>query len=231
MKKLSKTLSAIMAAAVIFGTAAMPVSADWKQEGGKLQYEYKSGKLATNRLLEIDGVMYRFDSDSYCMGKYTGWTKTKKGGRKYYLDGYSVKGDIPVGKNICTFDEDGICTVKKSANIIVEQEGQIHSGDKVISVTARPSDKGVYEMYPASKFERWENGKWVDCLGKDVEYITCDCLYVLDPDGVLVQDKISEEKIDFAPEEYMGTEITAGYYRLTFYSSVGSVCAIIKVTD
>lgn len=231
MKNFTQTISAIMAAAVIFGTSAMPVSADWKQEDGKLQYEYKSGKLATNRLLEIDGVMYKFDSDSYCAGKYTGWTKTKKGGRKYYLDGYSVKGGIPIGENIYTFDGDGILTAKKPANIIVTQDGQIHSGDKVISVTARPSDKGVYEMYPASKFERWENGKWADCLGKDVEYVTCDCLYVLDPDGVLVQDKITEEKIDFLPEEYMGTEITAGYYRLTFPADGGNVYAIIKVTD
>lgn len=211
MKKISKTLSAVMAAAVIFGTAAMPVSAD--------------------KLKATDGIIYRYDDNSNLIGKYTGWTKNKKGDRKYYLDGYSVKGDMPVGKNIYTFDNDGIFTAKKAANIIAEQDGQIHSRDKKISVTARPADKGVYEMYPASKFERWENGKWADCLGKGVEYVTCDCLYVLDPDGVLVQDKIPEEKIDFAPEEYMGTEITAGYYRLTFPANGGNVYAIIKVTD
>lgn len=229
MKKLSKTLSAIMAAAVIFSTAAMPVSADWKQVDGKLQYEYKSGKFATNRLLEIDGVMYRFDSDAYCMGKYTGWTKTKKGGRKYYLDGYSVKGDMPVGKNIYTFDKDGILTKKTPATITITQDVPIHSGDKVIPLTAKLLGKGFYDMTPSSKFERWENGEWVDCLGEGIEYITCDCLYTLDSEGYF-DEKIFEEKFSFEPEEYIGSEITAGYYRLTYYAG-GAVYAIIKVTD
>ena len=231
MKKLSKTISAIMAAAVIFGTTAMPVSADWKQEGGKLQYEYKSGKLATNRLQEIDGVMYKFDSDSYCVGKYTGWTKTKKGDRKYYLDGYSVKGDMPIGKNIYTFDKDGILTKKTPATITITQDVPIHSGDKVIPLTAKLLGKGFYDMVPSSKFERWENGKWVDCLGEGIEYITCDCLYTLNSGEEVMEGYINlEEKFDFEPEEYMGTEITAGYYRLTYYAN-GPVYAIIKVTD
>ena len=231
MKKLSKTLSAIMAASVIFSTATMPVSADWKQEGGKLQYEYESGKLATNRLHEIDGVMYKFDSNSYCVGKYTGWTKTKKGGKKYYLDGYSVKGDMPVGKNIYTFDEDGILTKKTPATITITQDTPIHSGDKVIPLTAKLFGKGFYDMVPSSKFERWENGKWVDCLGEGIEYITCDCLYTLNSGEDEMEGYINlEEKFDFEPEEYMGTEITAGYYRLTYYAN-GPVYAIIKVTD
>lgn len=237
MKKLSKALSAIMAAAVIFGTVAMPVFADWKQEDGKLQYEYESGKLAANRLQEIDGVMYRFDSNSYCTGKYTGWTKNKKGGRKYYLDGYSVKGDMPVGKNICTFDEDGILNKKTYAQITITQDVPIHSGDKVIPLTAKLFGKGNYYMIPSSKFERWENGEWTDCLGEGIEYITCDCLYDLYSKGYFpgTDDESLEEKFNFLPEEYMGTEITAGYYRLTYYAS-GSydsliVHAVIKVTD
>ncbi|MBD5141970.1 MAG: hypothetical protein HDT25_11265 [Ruminococcus sp.] len=237
MKNIRKTISAIISAAVIFSMVAMPASADWKQEGGKLQYEYASGKLATNRLQEIDGVMYKFDSDSYCAGKYTGWTKTKNGGRKYYLDGYSVKGDMPVGKNICTFDKDGILTEKTPVAITITQDTPIHSGDKVIPLTAKLLGKGGYFMIPSSKFERWENGEWVDCLGEGVEYITCDCLYDLHSKGYFPEedDESLEEKFSFLPEEYLGTEITAGYYRLTYYASGSydslTVYAIIKVTD
>lgn len=212
MKNLKKTISAILAAAVIFGTSATPVYAD---------------KLKTE-----NGVLYRYDDDSVQIGKYTGWAKYKNGTRKYFLDGYFVTGKMPVGKNICTFDKNGVLTEKTPAEIIAEQDGSVHSGDKKISVTAKSLGDGVYEMYPVSKFERWEKGKWVDCLGRDVEYVTCDCLYVLDPKGVLVQEKTPEVKIEFSPEEYMGTKLTAGYYRMTLHENGGSdVYAIIKVAD
>lgn len=211
MTNIKKALSTILAAAVIFGTSAAPVYAD---------------KLKTE-----NGTLYRYDDDSNKIGAYTGWAKYKDGTRKYFLDGYFVTGEMPVGKNICTFDENGALTEKKPAEIIVAQDAPVHSGDKTISVTAKPLGNGVYSMYPVSKLERWEKGKWVDCLGKNVEYVTCDCLYVLDAEGVLVQDKIPEEKIVFYPEEYMGTKITAGYYRITLPSNCSDVYAVIKVTD
>lgn len=216
MKNLKKTLSAVLAAAVIFGTAAMPAYAD--------------------RLKTENGILYRYNDDSVQIGKYTGWAKYKDGTRKYFLDGYFVKGKMPVGKNICTFDENGVLTEKKPAQITVTADAPVHSGDKVIPMTIKLWGKGCYDMVPSSKFERWEKGEWVDCLGEDVEFVTCDCLYTLDTAGFFDGSFDDEEKTDFAPEEYMGAELTAGYYRLTFGADgIGSdgltVYAIIKVTD
>lgn len=234
MKKIKTAFSAILAAAVILGTAASPAYAyKLKTENGVLyRCDDNSNQIGTYSGWYKNGGVER----RYSKGKpYTGWLKYKGGKRKYCLDGYIVTGEMPIGKNICVFDGNGFLTKKTSAEIIVEQNGTVHSGDKTISVTAKPLGNGVYSMYPVSKLERWEKGKWTDCIGKDVEYVTCDCLYVLDAEGVLVQEKNPEEKIDFSPEEYMGRSITAGYYRITFPSSGGdksyNVYAIVKVTD
>ena len=143
---------------------------------------------------------------------------------------------MPVGKSVCTFDENGALTEKKSAQITVTADVPIHSGDTFIPMTIKLWGKGCYDMVPSSKFERWEKGEWVDCLGEGIEYVTCDCLYTLDNVGFFDNRFDDEEKTDFSPEEYMGTKLTAGYYRLTFGADgVGSdgftVYAIIKVTD
>lgn len=218
MKKIKKIFSAILAAAVIFGTAAMSVYAD---------------KLKTE-----NGILCRYDDNSVKIGEYSGWAKYKDGTRKYFLDGYFVTGEMPIGKNICTFDENGVLTEKKSAQITVTPDVPIRSGDKVIPMTIKLLGKGCYDMVPSAKLERWDKGEWVDCLGEGVEYVTCDCLYTLDTVGFFDDRFNDEEKTDFSPEEYMGTKLTAGYYRLTFgaqgidgVSDSLTVYAIIKVTD
>lgn len=223
MKNFAKTFSAIMAAAVIFSTAAIPVSADKLKvtDGIICKYDDNSNLIEKfSGWAETDGVSRR-----YIDGKpYTGWLKNKDGTYKYVLDGYIVKGEFPIKNTVCTFDENGILTDRKIADIIVTQYGYVFAGADVITLDARAVRKGSCNMYDAEKFERWENGEWADCLGKNVEYVTADGLYVLGPEELALE-------IEFEPERYLGEKITAGYYRMTFPSDEGNVYAIIKVED
>lgn len=240
MKNIKKTISAIMAAAVIFGTAATSVSAfDPPAEGTYIGWEHTSGGWTytftdyDELYCKIDGVLYDFN-EYICTGRhngfisfgktkmyyvdglpYTGWTKNKKGERKYYLDGYPAKGEMPIGKNIYTFDENGILTEKKSAVFIAVPDGKVCEGDKTINVTVKLLGEGVYEMVPPSKLERLNGyGEWVDCGREGVEYITCDCLYTFDSEGDFWGEKNLEAKTSLDPEEYIGAKLTAGYYRI-----------------
>lgn len=75
MKKLTKALSAMLSAAVIFSTAVMSVSAlDPPDEGTYIGWEYHDNGCNTDEtyLREIDGVMYVFD-------KATGYAKDRYG--------------------------------------------------------------------------------------------------------------------------------------------------------
>lgn len=220
-----------MAAAVIFGTSEF--------------YGIAEIPAFADELKVTDGVMYRYDDNSNLVGKYsgwakkggvsrryadgkpyTGWLKNKDGSYKYCLDGYLVKGNFPIKNNVCTFDENGIFTEKTPANITVTQDGNVYAGGDDIILLAKAVRKGSYNMYDAEKFERWEYGEWVDCLGKDVEYVTADSLYVLDPEYI-------DFMLIFEPERYTGASITAGYYRITFPTDDSGidVYAIIRVDN
>lgn len=257
MKNLRKTLSAVLAAAVIFCTVGTPVSAfDPPVEGTYIGWEHTpKGWTYTftdfdEPYCEIDGVLYDFDG-GICTGRhngyvsfggvkmyysgglpYTGWTKNKKGERKYFLDGYSVKGEMPIGRNIYTFDGNGVLTEKKPALFTAAPDGNVCEGDEIINFTVRLRGEGGYDMEPPSKLERLNGlGEWVDCRGEGVEYITCDCLYTFEYHAAAVvytfnsEDTAFEngrknvkEKTEFKPEEYIGAKLTAGYYRVTFYA-------------
>ena len=211
MKKLSKTLSAIMAATVIFGTMAMPVSAD--------------------KLKVTDGITYRYDDDSNLIGEfsgwaktdgvsrryvdgkpYTGWLKNNDGTYKYVLDGYIVKGEMLIKNKVYNFDENGIMTRWKKADIIAKRDET--AGLSPITVEAQATHLGEFSMGEAEKLERWENGEWVDCLGVD-EYLVKDVENLL----YYTDCEIDVNIMFFEPKEYIGGDITAGTYRLTFPAS------------
>ena len=223
MKNFAKTLSAIMAAAVIFGTMAMPVAADKLKitDGIICKYDDNANLIGKfSGWAETDGLSRR-----YIDGKpYTGWLKNKDGTYKYVLDGYIVKGEFPIKNTVCTFDENGILTDRKIADIIVTQYGYVFAGADVITLDAGAIGKGSYVMYNPEKLERWENGEWEDCLGKGAEYAFAAGVYDLDPDVLNIE-------FEFKPERYLGEKITAGYYRMTFPSDQGNVYAIIKVEE
>ncbi len=61
----------------------------WNVLEGKNYYNKSNGVFATKSCV-INGIRYKFSSDGVCQGKYTGWTKSKKG-RRYYKNGVMIK--------------------------------------------------------------------------------------------------------------------------------------------
>lgn len=227
MKKLLKTLSAIMAAAVIFGTAAMPVSAD--------------------KLKITDGIMYKYDDDSNLIGEYsgwaetdgisrryidgkpyTGWLKNKDGTYKYVLDGYLVKGEIPIKNKVYTFDENGIMTGQKKAVLSLKWEEdefwkwEAVVGTAMLEFEITPLVYGEYGHGNPEKLERWENGEWVDCLGVENYAVTDEEHLISFQDGNQMTHVFG-----FYPGEYIGSEITPGTYRLTL-TGINESSGVIK---
>lgn len=109
MKKIKKIFSAILAAAVIFGTDIMPVSAfDPPDEGTYIGWEYHDNgwyytyaeyyeddeDTSETYCWGTDGVMYVFDkATGYAKDRYNGQiTVLKDGTYKYYRDGLPYTG-------------------------------------------------------------------------------------------------------------------------------------------
>lgn len=111
MKNLKKTISAILAAAVIFSTSSVPVSAfdppdendyiGWEYHDGGWYYTYgeyyaddDDGEPAETYLREIDDVMYVFDSATgYAKERYNGRiTEFDDSTYRYYKDGLPYTG-------------------------------------------------------------------------------------------------------------------------------------------
>ncbi|MDE6133425.1 MAG: hypothetical protein K2G04_08640, partial [Oscillospiraceae bacterium] len=80
-----------------------------------------------------------------------------------------------------------------------------------ITVEAHPTHFGSFGIGEAEKLERWKNGEWVDCLGAD-GYVVNDGRSRLD----YTDCEIDVNILFFDPKEYIGGDITAGTYRLTF---------------
>lgn len=59
----------------------------WKTVGGNRYYFKKNGKAVQNSTYKADGIMYKFNANGVCTGKYTGYIKKKDGSRVYYEDG------------------------------------------------------------------------------------------------------------------------------------------------
>lgn len=211
MKKIKKNLSAILAAAVIFGMAATHAYADKLDFENGILYSYDDNSAQIGKYsgwAETDSVSRR-----YVDGKpYTGWLKNKDGTYKYVLDGFLVKGEMPIKNTVFTFNENGILINRETAKISAVQDGTVYSGANQIEVSVKAVSRSEYSMYNAEKFERWEKGEWVDCLGKDVEYEKAAAIYD-------IKFGYIDEVIVFEPERYTGKAVEAGYYRITFPAS------------
>lgn len=193
---------------------------------------------------EIDGVMYDFDpSDKYvCSGKhsgwtdyngikkyryyhdglpYTGWTKTKSGKRKYFLDGFPVKGDFQIGDKLYSFDKNGIYTGKSEPAVLTASCGESVSADaEKISITVKYNDGNdniSYTISEPAKMERRENGEWKTCE-KPSEYAVDDIAYEL---GGLGDCSVNSTDVLFYPHRYMGGDMPEGYYRVIVPVSYG----------
>lgn len=164
----------------------------WVNEGGK-ERRYKSGS------------------------PYTGWIENTNGTRKYCHDGYAVTGDFQIGKYIYTFNADGIYTGISRKLVVTASCGKVIASDTrklIITVTNSGADGKTYSVGRPYKMERWENGKWVDCIGNGVQFLKPDI-------AAFIYAKASNErstftKMDFYPQDYTAGSFTPGYYRIAF---------------
>lgn len=212
MKKIVKTISAILAAGVILGTAAMSVSADKLDFENGILYRYDDSSAQIGEYsgwAERDGISCR-----YVDGKpYTGWLKNKDGTYKYVLEGFLVKGEMPIKNKVYTFDENGVMTSQKKAVLSVDWDDSEEKYEPLI-FTVTPLAYGEYSYGNPGKLEYWSNGEWVDCMGEDG--------YAVTDEVNLISFQDCEQQVDiieFSPKRYIGSDITAGTYRLTFYAS------------
>ena len=214
MKNFRKTLSAIIAAGMIFGTMAMPVYADKLKVTDGIIYKYDDNSNLIGEFsgwATTDGVSRR-----YIDGKpYTGWLKNNDGTYKYVLDGYLVKGEMPIKNKVYTFDENGIMTGQKKAVLSVDH--QKNDVTEPLEFYITPLAYGEYG-YGDPILERFENGEWVDCIGDCIEH---ESLYF--ESKISFQDCEQEVHIyEFPTRKYIGSETTLdtfGTYRLTLKAS------------
>lgn len=221
MNKFKKVISAAMAAAVIFGTMAVPAYAD--------------------SVKKIDGVLYRFNDDMVSVGEYsgwvrqngkrvryhnglpyTGWLKNKDGSRKYCLSGCPVTGEMQIGRTLngtavsdmlYSFDENGILTEKRKSDIIFYGNFTVDAGNDVMYVMVTAAG-GEFSISSPQGLERWESGEWVSCDDKDDPWQYTEEEYPLyDYEGC---DPFPTVEFDFPVGDYLGGEITEGHYRLVF---------------
>ena len=194
MKNFASKLAAILAAAVMTVSAAeISVSADTETDTPKYTgwssdeygWQYLSDGVpymieSYNDTISVNGVCYDFSYSGYCIGTYTGWSKTGKcyyqdglphtgwigddGSRQYCLGGCPVTGDFQIGDRLYSFDKKGIYTGKSTPALLTASCGESVSADaEKISVTVKYNDGNdnvSYTVGEPAKMERWENGKW-----------------------------------------------------------------------
>ena len=246
MRKITAVSAAVVMAVSALGTT---VSAEFEQEdtvGWVMTadgwiYVMEDGKPAIGRLMEIDGIMYKFDDKwSYHYEKYSGWVRLSAGRRRRYvhglpytgwlkykndksrycLDGYVVTGKLQMDDYIYSFDEDGYFTGKTASMLMTVCDGRISGDAEEIMVTLKNLDGRDYNFGVLSKMERWEKGKWVNCWGdwKDANekpLAFSDAVYSLG-------DKGDTKELSFNPQLYTNYEFTEGYYRIPVASTVAS---------
>ena len=238
-----------------FATPAPDPDDGWiRYETGNWAYLAPGSKhlgIVCDAVYTIDGIVYRFDAKGICKGKYsgmakkdgilrryenglpyTGWTKRSDGSWKYYLDGYSVTGDLQIGNIIYSFDENGVYTGNgRTAKFSADVVGTVSSdADKImIKVSSNDKTDTKYVTADPDKMERWENGKWVSCIGDGVEYVVDDLGYVF--------SSKNSNTVSFYPKNYTNSNFTTGYYRISlscwadgkYNTTKQDLCAVFEV--
>lgn len=147
---------------------------------------------------------------------YTGWVETKTG-QKYCFDGYYVSGEFQIGKYNYYFTADGIYTgIKVKLPVTADCGNAVASNAQVIVITVKNSgtDGNNYSVGQPNRMERWENGRWVECAGKGVQYTVsavASPIYAKSGNG-----KSTYTTMSFYPQTYTGNNFTPGYYRIVF---------------
>lgn len=238
MKKIIVRLSAVLAAVLLSVSSicieafasvdALTKYSGWVNCGDGWKYMSKGKYIVKDTI--INDVLCTFSADGYYLGGKTGWVNEKSrkryysGGEpftgwvtdgdeiiKYCLDGYCVKGKFPIGDELFNFDSKGVYKYESSKLDIFAVCRNVPTDTKKISLTVmQGNDNGNYFIADPDKLERWESGKWVDCIGRAVKYETNDLameISVRDESGSLHNGTT----VVFYPTRYIGGSLTEGY--------------------
>ena len=195
-------------------------------------YVDNSAGKVKDKLMKIDGVLYKFNKNGYSDGRYTGWTKSsdgvkrryskglpytgwlkyKNGKMRYCLDGYMATCDMQIGDYMYSFDSDGFYTGKEKLTLITKCDKIISSDTEEITVALKNLDGREYYFGVLNCMERWENGKWVNCFEKWVGEQGEELAY---PSiGIILNEKGAVKELDFDPQRYTNYNFAEGYYRI-----------------
>ena len=249
MKGFARKFAAISAAVVMsvsaFGAniSAFELREDfadsWVMTDKGWVFVMPDGNDAVNRLLKIDGVMYKFGSRAHDYERYNGWTKSsdgikrryadglpytgwlkyKNGQRRYCLDGYIATSNMQIGDYLYTFDKDGFYTGKSALTLITNCDKLASSDTETIRVALKNLDGRDYSFGVLSSMERWEKGEWINCWGdwkgENGEELAFPSI------GFSLNEKGDTTELDFLPQLYTNYNLTEGYYRIPIGSWIG----------
>lgn len=247
MKKLIKKITAVSAAVVmsvsVFGatvSAEKQLRDSWVMTENGWTYIMPDGTDVVNKLVKIDGVMYKFGSWAHHYEKYSGWTKSsdgtrrryskglpytgwlkyKNGQRRYCLDGYMATDNMQIGDHLYTFNEDGFYTGKVALTLITKCDKVVSSDSDKIKVALKNLDGRDYNFGVLSSMERWEKGKWVNCyeewVGENGEVLAYPSI------AYFLKNKGDMTELDFNPQLYTNYNFSEGYYRIPIGSWLGN---------
>ncbi|MCH5193001.1 MAG: hypothetical protein J1F11_03500 [Oscillospiraceae bacterium] len=174
-------------------------------------FEVVPYEVVKNGWVKENGTERRYKSGR----PYTGWTESSDGSRKYCYDGYVVTGDFQIGKYIYSFRADGIYTgIRRKLTVTADCGNAIASASDSIKITVVNSgaDGKNYTLGLPYKMERWENGKWVSCMGNGVYYAVPAISLTVYAKSDRVRS--NSEVMAFDPQAYTGYNFTPGYYRI-----------------
>ena len=149
---------------------------------------------------------------------YTGWVENNDGTRKYCFEGYAVAGDFQIGKYVYSFGSDGNYTGVKRKLVLTADCGSAVASDTkkiVVTITNNGTDGRNYTVGYPYKMERWENGKWVDCIGYGVQFMVPDLAPTVYAKAG--KDRSNFITVDFTPQQYTAGNFVKGHYRIAFF--------------
>lgn len=143
---------------------------------------------------------------------YTGWSQAKNGLRKYYLDGYLMKGDMQIDNYIYTFNDEGECINKTYKTLSASCGEKVAANTETLTVNIYSELIGSNSFFVSDPvvLMHWEYGRWVGCKGNGVQYQT-------DPRGNVINSLNS--KVYFYPQKYTNNRFNTGYYKLDLTAS------------
>ncbi len=187
-------------------------SADWitnSTENVKC-YSLKSENCAKSNVYRIDGIMYYFNNDRICEGRYTGWTKLKSNPqkKKYYIDGIAVTGCHKIGSYYYFFDKDGYMTDKSDKISMQISEIEIKYDENDIYIYYVIHNISKEELIYGNNYllEKKEGESWQTVPVLDTWY------YYDDANGLLPEYEDSR-KIDVS---FQYGVLESGTYRIAY---------------